>query len=79
MIFRCIFLTYLNLVSFYKKKSSFGDKPKSFGRGRSDRPSRDRDGEKKSFGFKGKKKFKGRNNRPKSFTFKKHSQKRAKI
>ena len=114
--------------SFFKKddekRSSFGDKPKSFGRGRSDRPSRDRDGEKKSFGFKGKKsffkkdkddskptgftnnpkyfgkkplentsnegekksfgfkgkkKFKGRNNRPKSFTFKKHSQKRAKI
>jgi hypothetical protein len=105
-----------------EKRSSFGDKPKSFGRGRSDRPSRDRDGEKKSFGFKGKKsffkkdkakptgftnnpkyfgkkplentsnegekksfsfkgkkKFKGRSNRPKSFTFKKHSQKRAKI
>ena len=40
-----------------EKKSSFGDKPKSFGRGRSDRPSRDRDGEKKSFGFKGKKSF----------------------
>jgi len=34
---------------------------------------------KKSFGFKKKKKFKGRSNRPKSFTFKKHSQKRAKI
>jgi superfamily II DNA/RNA helicase len=40
-----------------KKRSSFGDKPKSFGRGKSDRPSRDRDGEKKSFGFKGKKSF----------------------
>ena len=35
--------------------------------------------EKKSFGFKGRKKFKSRSNRPKSFTFKKHSQKRAKI
>ncbi|MDC1010795.1 DEAD/DEAH box helicase [Candidatus Pelagibacter sp.] len=102
----------------YKGKSSFGDKPKSFGKGRSDRSSRD--GEKKSFGYKGKssfgdkskptgftnnpkyfgkkpsvsplvevekksfgfkkkKKFKSRNSRPKNFTFKKHSQKRAKI
>ena len=110
--------------SFFKKndseKSSFGDKPKSFGRGRPDRPSRDgekksfgfkgkksffkkndskptgftnnpkyfgkkpsenssNEGEKKSFVFKGKKKFKSRSDRPKSFTFKKHSQKRAKI
>ena len=108
--------------SFFKKdeKSSFGDKPSSFGRGRSDRPSRNGerkrfgfkgkksffkknkskptgytnnpkyfgkkpsedssiDSEKKSFGFKGRKKFKSRSNRPKSFTFKKHSQKRAKI
>jgi len=110
--------------SFFKKddsgKSSFGDKPSSFGRGRSDRSSRDgerksfgfkgkksffkkdkskptgytnnpkyfgkkpsedssKDSEKKSFGFKGRKKFKSRSNRPKSFTFKKHSQKRAKI
>ena len=103
-----------------EKKSRFGDKPKSFARGRSDRPSRDgekksfgfkgkksffkkddsrptgytnnpkyfskkpsenflNDGEKKNFGFKVKKKFKGRSNRPKSFIFKKHSQKRAKI
>jgi len=103
-----------------KKRSSFGDKPSSFGRGRSDRSSRDgerksfgfkgkksffkkdkskptgytnnpkyfgkkpsedssKDSEKKSFGFKGRKKFKSRSNRPKSFTFKKHSQKRAKI
>ena len=38
-----------------KKRFSFGDKPSSFGRGRSDRPSRD--GERKSFGFKGKKSF----------------------
>jgi len=110
--------------SFFKKddsgKSSFGDKPSSFGRGRSDRSSRDgerksfgfkgkksffkkdkskptgytnnpkyfgkkpsedssKDSEKKSFGFKGRRKFKSRSNRPKSFTFKKHSQKRAKI
>ena len=36
------------------------------------------DSKKKSFGFKGKKKFKSRNSRPKNFTFKKHSQKRAK-
>jgi ATP-dependent RNA helicase DeaD len=98
-------------------KSRFNDKPRSFGKGRADRTSRE--GEKKSFGFKGKKnffkdeskpigytnnpkyfgkkplenssneegaksfsfkrkkKFKSRNNRPKSFTFKKHSQKRA--
>ena len=103
-----------------KKRSSFGDKPSSFGRGRSDRPARDgvrksfgfkgkksffkkdkskptgytnnpkyfgkkpledssKDSEKKNFGFKGRKKFKSRSNRPKSFTFKKHSQKRAKI
>ena len=40
-----------------EKRSSFGDKPKSFGRGGSDRPPRARDGEKKSFGFKGKKSF----------------------
>ena len=34
---------------------------------------------KKDSAFKGKKKFKSRNSRPKNFTFKKHSQKRAKI
>jgi ATP-dependent RNA helicase DeaD len=58
------------------KTSSFGDKPKSFSRGRSDRPSRERDGEKKSFGFKGKKSFFKKNNsetssfgdKPKSFS-----------
>ena len=38
-----------------KKRSNFKDKTSSFGRGRSDRPSRD--GERKSFGFKGKKSF----------------------
>ena len=37
------------------RSSSFRDKPKSFSKDRSDRPSRD--GEKKSFGFKGKIKF----------------------
>ena len=36
-------------------------------------------GEKKSSSFDGKKKFKSRSDRPKSFTFKKHSQKRAKV
>ena len=39
----------------YKGKSSFGDKPKSFSKGRSERPSRD--GEKKKFGYKGKSSF----------------------
>jgi ATP-dependent RNA helicase DeaD len=109
--------------SFFKKtnseNTSFSDKPKSFRKGRSNRPSRD--GEKKSFGFKEKKsffkkndskpagftnnpkyfgkkplesssnhhekksfsfkkkKFKSRSDRPKSFTFKKHSRKRAKV
>jgi len=37
------------------------------------------DFDKKGSAFKGKKKFKSRNSRPKNFTFKKHSQKRAKI
>jgi ATP-dependent RNA helicase DeaD len=76
--------------NFFKKddsrKSSFGVKskpygytnnPKYFGKQKSeDSPN---DTRKKSFGFKGKKKFKSRNNRSKSFTFKKHSQKRAKL
>ena len=39
----------------YKGKSSFGDKSKSFSKGRSERPSRD--GEKKKFGYKGKSSF----------------------
>ncbi len=43
-----------------KKRSDFEDKPKSFGRRRPDRSSRD--GEKKSFGFKGKKNFYKRDN-----------------
>ncbi|MDB9831784.1 DEAD/DEAH box helicase [Candidatus Pelagibacter sp.] len=70
----------------YKGKSSFGNKskptgftnnPKYFGKKTSESLS---NGEgKKSSGFDGKKKFKSRSDRPKSFTFKKHSQKRAKV
>ena len=75
---------------FFKKdssrKSSFGDKskpfvftnnPKYFGRKPSGSSIESFDETKSA--FKGKKKFKNRNNRPKNFTFKKHSQKRAKI
>ena len=69
----------------YKGKSSFGDKtkplgftnnPKYFGK----KPSEGSvtSAEKKDFAIKGKKKFKSRSDRPKSFTFKKHSQKRTK-
>jgi len=67
--------------SFFKKDDSrptgYTNNPKYF----SKKPSENflNDGEKKNFGFKVKKKFKGRSNRPKSFIFKKHSQKRAKI
>ena len=59
------------------KPIGYTNNPKYFGK----KPSEDssKDSEKKSFGFKGRKKFKSRSNRPKSFTFKKHSQKRAKI
>jgi len=70
----------------YKGKSSFENKskptgftnnPKYFGKKTSESLS---NGEgKKSSGFDGKKKFKSRSDRPKSFTFKKHSQKRAKV
>jgi ATP-dependent RNA helicase DeaD len=67
--------------SFFKKDNTkstgFTNNPKYFGKKTSE--SSPNDGEKKSFGFKGKKKFKSRSDRPKSFTFKKHSQKRAKI
>ena len=67
--------------SFFKKNDSkpagFTNNPKYFGRKPSDNSSNE--GEKKSFSFKGKKKFKSRNDRPKSFTFKKHSKKRAKV
>jgi superfamily II DNA/RNA helicase len=66
---------------FFKKKetkpSGFTNNPKYFGKKPSENSSAD--GQKKSFGFKGKKKFKSRNSRPKNFTFKKHSQKRAKF
>jgi len=69
----------------YKGKSSFGDKskpvgftnnPKYFGKKPSE--SSATSPEKKDFAFKDKKKFKSRSDRPKSFTFKKHSQKRTK-
>jgi ATP-dependent RNA helicase DeaD len=59
------------------KPSGFTNNPKYFGRKPSENTSSD--SENKSFDFKGKKKFKSRNSRPKSFSFKKHSQKRAKI
>ena len=59
------------------KPTGFTNNPKYFGKKTSESSSRD--GEKKSFGFSGKKKFKSRSDRPKNFTFKKHSQKRAKI
>jgi hypothetical protein len=70
----------------YKGKSSFGDKlkktgftnnPKYFGKKTFESSSTS--GEKKSSSFDGKKRFKSRSDRPKSFTFKKHSQKRAKV
>ena len=65
--------------SFGKKSKPFGftNNPKYLGKKSSDNPTENF--EKKSLGFKGKKKFKNRNSRPKNFTFKKHSQKRAKI
>ncbi|WP_415286196.1 DEAD/DEAH box helicase [Candidatus Pelagibacter sp. Uisw_104] len=72
----------------YKKKSSFTKKddskptgftnnPKYFGKKTSESSSTSV--EKKSSSFDGKKKFKSRSDRPKSFTFKKHSQKRPKV
>ncbi|MDA7573222.1 DEAD/DEAH box helicase [Candidatus Pelagibacter sp.] len=60
-----------------KKTSGFTNNPKYFGKKSMDNSSTDFN--KKSSRFKGKKKFKSRNSRPKKFTFKKHSQKRAKI
>jgi len=67
--------------SFFKKDNTkstgFTNNPKYFGKKTFENSPND--GEKKSFSFKGKKKFKSRSDRPKSFTFKKHSQKRAKI
>ncbi|MDB9936846.1 DEAD/DEAH box helicase [Candidatus Pelagibacter sp.] len=72
----------------YKGKSSFSKKddtrptgftnnPKYFGKKTFESSSTAAD--KRKSGFVGKKKFKSRSDRPKSFTFKKHSQKRAKV
>jgi len=72
---------YKGKSSFTKKDDSkptgFTNNPKYFGKKTSESPSTS--GEKKSSSFDGKKKFKSRSDRPKSFTFKKHSQKRAKV
>ena len=70
---------YKGKSSFTKKDGSkptgFTNNPKYFGKKTSESSSTS--GEKKSSSFDGKKKFKSRSDRPKSFTFKKHSQKRA--
>jgi ATP-dependent RNA helicase DeaD len=72
---------YKGKSSFIKKDNSkptgFTNNPKYFGKKISESSSTN--GEKKSPSFDGKKKFKSRSDRPKSFTFKKHSQKRAKV
>ena len=72
---------YKGKSSFIKKDKSkptgFTNNPKYFGKKTSESSSTS--GEKKSSSFDGKKKFKSRSDRPKSFTFKKHSQKRAKV
>ena len=72
---------YKGKSSFAKKDSSkptgFTNNPKYFGKKTSESSSTS--GEKKSSSFNGKKKFKSRSDRPKTFTFKKHSQKRAKV
>jgi len=57
--------------------TGFTNNPKYFGKKTSESSSTS--GEKKSSSFDGKKKSKSRSDRPKSFTFKKHSQKRAKV
>ena len=71
---------YKGKSSFTKKDNSkptgFTNNPKYFGKKTSESSSTS--GEKKSSSFDGKKKFKSRSDRPKSFTFKKHSQKRIK-
>ena len=59
------------------KPTGFTNNPKYFGKKTFENSSTS--GDKKSSGFDGKKKFKSRSDRPKSFTFKKHSQKRAKV
>ena len=73
--------SYKGKSSFTKKDNSkptgFTNNPKYFGKKTSESSSTS--GEKKSSSFDGKKKFKSRSDRPKSFTFKKHSQKRAKV
>ena len=72
---------YKGKSSFIKKDKSkptgFTNNPKYFGKKTSESSSSS--GEKKSSSFDGKKRFKSRSDRPKSFTFKKHSQKRAKV
>ena len=72
---------YKGKSSFTKKEDSkptgFTNNPKYFGKKTSESSSTSLD--KKSSGFGGKKKFKSRSDRPKSFTFKKHSQKRIKV
>ncbi|MDC1462767.1 DEAD/DEAH box helicase [Alphaproteobacteria bacterium] len=72
---------YKGKSSFTKKDDSkpagFTNNPKYFGKKTSESSSTS--GEKKSSSLDGKKKFKSRSDRPKSFTFKKHSQKRPKV
>jgi len=72
---------YKGKSSFTKKDDSkptgFTNNPKYFGKKKSESSSTS--GEKKSSSFDGKKKFKSRSDRPKSFTFKKHSQKKTKV
>ena len=72
---------YKGRSSFTKKDNlkptGFTNNPKYFGKKASESSSTGVD--KKSTAFSGKKKFKSRSDRPKNFTFKKHSQKRAKI
>ena len=72
---------YKGKSSFTKKNNSkptgFTNNPKYFGKKTSESSSTS--GEKKSSSFDGKKRFKSRSDRPKSFTFKKHSQKRTKV
>ena len=71
---------YKGKSSFAKKNNSrptgFTNNPKYFGKKTSESASAGID--KKKSGFSGKKKFKSRSDRPKSFTFKKHRQKRIK-
>ncbi|MDA8890699.1 DEAD/DEAH box helicase [Candidatus Pelagibacter sp.] len=72
---------YKGKSSFTKKNDSkpsgFTNNPKYFGKKTSESSSTN--GERKSPSLVSKKKFKSRSDRPKSFTFKKHSQKRTKV